>query len=276
MKNLFVFLWRQYFFFLFLTLEIISFTLIFKHNNYQQASFLNTTYEVTGSIYKTYRNISDYFYLKQVNKQLAEENARLHAKTLKSYIVENTKAVKVNDTVYKQQYQYICAKVISSTVNKGNNYLMLNQGYADGIHKDMGIITSDGVVGVVSEVSKNFCYVISILSKKLKISAKIKKDNQYGSITWNGINYRVGNMEDVPSHAKIKIGDTIITSGNSYIFPEGILVGTISDFKVNEGESFYSIKLKFMVDYNKINYVYVVDNLLKDEQKELEKSAKDE
>ncbi len=276
MRNLFVFIWRNYYFFLFLILEIVAFTLLIRHSKYQQAGFLNSAYRVSGSIHSTYTDITDYLHLKKINKQLADENTRLHLQSVKSVIITDNKSITKNDTVYKQQFEYLTAKVISSTVNKGNNYIMLNKGYRDGIRKDMGVITSNGVVGVVKDVSDNFCYVISMLSKKLKISGRIKKNNQFGSVTWNGSNYTIGGLDDVPSHAIFKKGDTIITSGNSYIFPEGIPIGSISDFKINEGESFFSIRLRFTVDYNSVNYVYVIKNLFKEEQDKLVNSTKDE
>ena len=276
MKNLFVFVWRNYYFFLFLLLEVFSFTLLIRHNNYQHADFINFTTRISGNINQSYQDITDYFNLKKVNKQLAEENTRLHAQTLKSFIIENMHETSVKDTVYKQQFQYLTAKVICNTVNKATNYILINKGSKDGIQRDMGVITSEGVVGVVKDVSENFSYVISVLNKKLKVSARIKRNNQCGSITWNGADYHICTLEDIPSHAIFKKGDLVISSGNSLIFPEGIPIGTITDYEIKNGESFYVLKVKLAVDFNSLNYVYIVKNLMKDEQVKLINATKDE
>lgn len=269
MRQLFAYLIKYYFFFLFLFLEIIAFILIANNNYYQGARMLNTANQFTGSINQTYNNIFDYLYLTDNNRILAEENARLHAMIEQSYVKFTTGEVLVNDTFYKQQYKYIDAKIISNSTGKRNNYMMLNKGFNQGIRNNMAVVSSNGIVGIVNGVSANFSSVMSLLHTETKISAKLKKNNASGSISWEGGSYKTGELTDIPSHIKIKTGDTVITSGFSLDFPEGIMIGTIASYNLNQGDNFYKIKLNFSTDFNKLDYVYVIKNLFKDEQLKL-------
>ena len=189
-----------------------------------------------------------------------------------SFLRNDTNTFWVNDTLYKQQYKYVVAKVVLNTVGKRNNYIMLDKGSRSGIQKDMAVITSRGVVGTVVNVSENFSWVMSMLNKHTRISGRIIKNGQMGTIVWNGVDHLYGTLTDIPAHVKIAKGDTIMSSGFSYIFPEGLMIGTISDFRVEQGDHFYTIPFKFSVDFNSLQYVYVVRNLMKNEQETLEKS----
>jgi rod shape-determining protein MreC len=202
---------------------------------------------------------------------LSEENARLLSESKKWYIKTDRNVFVYNDTIYKQQYRFISAKVISNTTNKRNNYLVLGKGSIDGISKDMGVITSSGIVGIVKEVSQNYCSVISVLHKDSRISAKIKKNGQIGTILWKGGNFRYGELIDIPTHIKPTLGDTIITSGYSTSFPEGIIIGTIADYKVEKGDNFYTIRVRFSSDFNSISYTSVIQNIMKDEINNIKK-----
>lgn len=265
MRHLFAYILKHYFFFLFLLLEIFSFSFVVQ-NNYQQASFINSANKITGSIFNTSNNINEYFSLKKANYSLAEENARLHDLLSDSYRITDTLIYYQKDTLF----QYISAKVINNSVNKQKNYLMLNKGSIHGIRKDMGVITSTGIVGTVIEVSKKFSIVISVLHINNKINARIKKNRHLGSIEWDGSYYREGLLTDIPTHVRLYKGDTIITSGNSFIFPEGILIGTVEEYYSKQGDKFNKARINFAVDYNNIYFVYVITNLMKEEQTQLE------
>jgi rod shape-determining protein MreC len=271
MKNFFDFLLRQYFFFLFIILEVISLILIVQNNYYQKSSFINTTNEISGNILTSFNNISQYFSLRETNRKLSEENARLLTESKKFYIKTEDRIFYYNDTLYRQQYQFISAKVIRNSTNKRNNFLTLNKGSNQGIEKGMGVVTSTGIVGIVKEVSPNFSSVISVLNKEIKVSAKMKKNGHIGTVVWEGGNYQYGQLIDIPTHVKPTLGDTIISSGFSTSFPEGILIGTISDFKIEKGDNFYTITIKFTTDYNSISYAYVIRNIMKNELDKLEK-----
>ncbi len=273
MKNIFVFIWRNHFVFLFLILQSFSVYLLVQNNDYQRASFINSANSVSGKFFSVYNGIREYFYLKQTNEDLAAENAELRKKQPNAFIRYDVKVFHIKDTVYRQQYTYRSAKVVNNTVNKRNNYLTLNRGSIHGMKKDMGVITPNGVVGIVKDVSENFCTVISMLHVNSKISAQIKNNNYYGSLVWNGNNASQVDLVDIPSHVKLHKGDTVVTTSFSKRFPEGIIVGTIEEFDLEAGDNFYTIKIKPGVDFRSVSNVYVVDNLLKNEQQQLEEDS---
>jgi len=247
-----------------------------QHNDYQKSSFINTTNDFFASVNQKINNIYDYFNLKEINRQLAEENAKLRSREIKSFNATDKNVFTVNDTTYKQDYTYIDAKVVNSSINRRKNYLTLNKGYLSGIKKDMGVISPDGVVGIVSDVSPNYATVMSVLHLDTKISAKLKKSGQIGSLVWPGINYRKGKLKDMPTHVVLHKGDTIVTSGFSAIFPEGINIGYVIGYNLKDGEMFYDVDLALAVDYNNLSYVYVVNNIFKTEQKLLENKTKND
>lgn len=276
MRNLLVFLWKYNLLFLFIILEVISISLFIENSYFQKAVFINSSNIISGTFYKMKSNISDYFNLKKVNADLAKENAELRSLSLNNYLKINNTIFTKNDTTYKLQYQYVSAKIINNSTNKRNNYLTLNIGRNQGITKDMGVISSKGIVGIVKDVSDNFSSVISVLHKDAKISAKIKKYGDVGSVLWNGYDYRRASLIDIPTHVPVLIGDTIITSGFSTVFPEGIVIGKVIDHRIESGNSFYTITIEFAEDFNNLSYVYVIKNFFTNEQKELEKRAQNE
>jgi rod shape-determining protein MreC len=269
MRQLLAFLIKNHFFFLFFLLEIIAFILIANHTFYQGARMFNTANQLTGNIYQTYNNVFDYLYLKENNRLLAEENVRLRNMNEQSFVKFTKGEINVNDTVYRQQYIFVDAKVISNSTGKRNNYLMLNKGFNQGIRNNMAVVSSNGIVGIVNGVSSNFSSVMSLLHSETKISAKLKKNNATGSVSWEGGSYKSGLLADIPSHILIKTGDTVITSGFSLDFPEGIVIGSITSYILNPGDNFYKIKINFSTDFNKLDNVYVIKNLFKEEQLKL-------
>jgi rod shape-determining protein MreC len=250
--------------------------MLVRNNYYQQAKFFIISKDISGSIQTTFNNITQYFSLAKTNKELADFNSRLLNLSMKSYVKIDTGTYIINDTLYKQEYKFLSAKVVNNSINRRNNYLTLNKGRNDSIENDMAVITSDGIVGIVKSVSANFASVISVLNSKIKISAKIKKNNYIGTLIWEGMDYRKGILKDIPSHAVLTKGDTIVTSGFSNIFPEGITIGTILYYKKDEGGNFYTIYVKFSNDMNKLNYVYVIKYLHKKEQTEIERATQND
>lgn len=272
MRNLIAFLWKNYFFFLFLILEAFAFFLIINNNYYQRRVIVNSTTDVTGNILQSYDNFTSYFNLKEVNRQLAEENAAFHNMSPEAFIRTDTNVFFRNDTLNHRHYRFISAKVISASVNRLNNYIKLNKGRTHGIEPDMAVVAPNGVIGQVVEVSDHFSSVMSVLNSQTRISAKLKKSNQVGSLYWNGEDYRMGKLIDIPSHVQFSIGDTVVTSGYSFIYPEGWLIGIVEDFSIEPGDNFFKIDVKFSVDYNNISYVYVVKNRFRNELMDLENS----
>jgi len=276
MRSLLLFIWKHYFFFVFLLLETFCIYLVVQNNYYQHATFINSSNNISAGILKTSQGVKDYFYLKAVNEGLAEENAELRSRLLESYSVIVNDSVTVNDTVLRQKYTFTSAKVVSNSTNRRNNYLTLDKGSKQGITKDMAVITNTGIVGQVKDVSDNFCTVMSMLHSKSIVSAKIKKDGSYGPLTWDGADFEIVTLSDIPTHVQLMPGDTIVTSAYSLTFPENIRIGTVVSKERKSGEYFYTVKVRLLTDFKKLTHVYIVKNMLKDEQQELERKSETE
>ncbi len=276
MRNLIRFIDRYSFFFLFLLFEVLAFTLLLKNNHYQQSAFLNATNELTGSLYNSYNDWEEYINLKEVNAALSEELRQQKRFEKNSLIKLFGQQIAINDTLFKRQYDLLSAQVINNSTHRQNNYITLNKGSLNGIEPGMGIVGLTGVVGIVKNVSEHFSSAVSVLHRNSKISAKLQRENYIGSMQWDGKNYLNGILNDIPNHANIKIGDTIVTSGYSSTFPPNIPIAQILEFDRPEGENFYQIKVKFINDFKQLSSVYVVKNLMLKEQKEIENQTVEE
>ncbi len=243
------------------------------HQGFQGSHVLNSSNLAIANVYETAANTKEYFYLKKENDKLALENSVLRNFLKSNYSVLPLKEFKKNDTLYKQQYSYLSAKVVNSSVNKRRNFLTLNIGTAQGITQDMAVMSSDGIVGIVTNASENFSSVMSVLHKDIKVNCQLKKDGSYGPLIWDGSDYRYCLLTDIPTHAKIKAGDSVITSELSGIFPEGIMVGTIDSYERRHNEDFYTAKVRLSADLKKVNHVYVIKNKFKTERDSLEKNS---
>jgi len=243
------------------------------HQGYQGSHVLNSANEGVASVYQTAANTKEYFSLKNENEKLAMENSVLRNFLKTNYSILPLKEFKRNDTLYKQQYSYLSAKVVNSSVNKRRNFITLNIGSAQGITQDMAVMSGQGIVGIVTNVSGNFASVMSVLHKDARVNCQLKKDGSYGPLIWDGKDYRYCLLTDIPTHAKIKAGDTVITSELSGIFPEGIMVGIIDSYERRQNEDFYTVKVKLSADLKKVNHVYVINNKFKTERDSLEKGA---
>ncbi len=270
MKNLLNFLYKNNFFFVFLFLEFICVFFMIKINGYQGSSLLNSSNKVSAKIYEVEAGAKEYLLLKDENERLAKMNTFLLNRIKLGYAAIPLKSYKKNDTLYKQEYEFMSGKAINSSVNKRNNYLTLNVGEAQGVAHDMAVITSDGIIGIVKDVSENFSSAMSILHKDVRVNCQLKKDGTYGPLIWDGKDYRFSNLTDIPTHAKIKKGDTVITSSLSGIFPEGIMVGTVDSYEQRPNESFYTVKVKLSADLKKVNHVSIIKYNYKTERDSLE------
>ncbi|MFN4931664.1 MAG: rod shape-determining protein MreC [Bacteroidia bacterium] len=273
MRNLLRFLWKYSNFVLFILMEVCCFYLIFQNNSFQRASWINSSNAFAGNVFTTVNSIKEYFALKETNELLAAENARLRTQSLGSYAKYITTKTIVGDTVLKQQYTYIPADVVNNSVNRRNNYLTLNRGYKQGITRDMAVITSNGIVGYIKDVSANYCTVLSILNKDAKISAKVKRYDELGSLIWEGGDYRYGLLQDIGTHVKIAKGDSIVTSNFSDIFPSNIMIGTVESYAPREGGEFYNIKVKYSANLKNVTHVYIINNILRQEKIQLEERS---
>ncbi|MCF8362424.1 MAG: rod shape-determining protein MreC [Prolixibacteraceae bacterium] len=274
MKSLLNFLIKYHVFFLFLLLELFSLTLIVRYNNFHKVSFLNSSNALTANVFDKAQSVVDYFNLKRINESLSEENARLREQ-LQSLLltdIENAAEYAIGvDTV-----EAYSAKVIRNSVNKQYNYLTLNKGASDGIEPDMGVVSADGVIGVVLDVSKNYSTVLSILNGRWAINAKHEKTNHFGPLRWDGRDPSFAYLEEIPYHVRINKGDKIITSGYSSIFPEGISIGVVEEVEHSSGDTFQEVKVRLSADFGGLFYVQVLKNKNKEERIELEKSTRNE
>tara|TARA_B100000902_G_scaffold395993_2_gene455845 strand:+ start:40647 stop:41426 length:780 start_codon:yes stop_codon:yes gene_type:complete len=258
MKNLLRFIQKFHVILLFILLESFCLTLYISNNQFQQSRFISYTQENVGKIFTYFSKVNQYINLSKENEYLRSQNAKLL--TLLSHETEKNS---------KPLFKYIPARIVSNSVYKNNNFILLNKGKLDGVKKNMGIITENGVIGIVSTISDNYSRAISILNKTSSISVIHKESMQNGSLTWNGMNYTIAEINDIPNHAKLKIGDTISTNGYSSIFPEGINIGTIISFTKGTENGLYNIKIKFLNDMNKEKDVYIINSIYKEEKKSL-------
>lgn len=264
MRNLFAFLRKYQFITLFFILEIFSIVLLVNSYSYHQSIAYQISSEFSGRILGFYSNITDYFSLKKENERLVEENARLRNQLNSSFLISDT-AIVFKDSLYRA----IPASVISTTVNRPNNYIMVSKGSKQGVELEMAAISSDGVAGFVVGVSKNYAVIMSVLHKNMRTSASIVKNGQLVNVVWQGPDYKIGKVIDIPSHIQLKEGDTLVTSGNSMIFPQGIMIGTIVEQLESENKGLGKASLKFTTDFNSLKNVYLIKNLMKDEQEML-------
>lgn len=273
MRNLIEFLSKNSIIFIFLFLEVISFIFLVKNNNYQNSKVLNSSNFLVGNLYATVDNINDYFNLKEVNVELAEQNAKLQSTNIKSFTKIFGTTVEINDTTYSQKYVFTSAKVINNSTNKRENYITLDKGGINGIKAGMGVISANGIIGTVKNVSENFSSIMSVLHEKNSVSVKIKKSGYIGALVWELGDYQTAKLNDIPNHVQLNKGDTIITSGYSLIYPEGVVVGWVDDFELPEGNNFYNININFSVDYKKLSHVFIVKSWTKEEQQKLEEET---
>ncbi len=218
--------------------------------------------------------LKEYIHLKDDNASLAEDNARLR-NSLKDALYENdTLHTTIVDSTNHQQYNFITAKVINNSVNRRNNYLTLNKGSMQGIKPEMGVISSDGIVGIVKQVSPHFCTVMSLLHKDARISAKIKRNDFFGSLVWEGGSPFFASLKEIDKTVPVQKGDTIVTTSFSSIFPAGIMIGRITDSRVAAGSNFHDIEVHLSTPFQKLSHVYIINNILKEEQRTLEANNK--
>ena len=269
MKEIIKLILKYHFTIIFILLEIVSFSLIIRHNEYQRAIFSESASNLFGNVSSTITSIKDYFRLKEMNESLANENILLKNRLEEYELLRDTI---IHGTVVQDSipvYEYIGAKQVNATYNRTKNYITLNRGRKNGLQKEMAVCTPEGIVGLIQDLSDHFAVVIPLINVDSRISAKIKKNNYYGSLQWDGNDYAYSYLNDIPYHVEVNAGDTIVTSGLSKIFPEGIVVGYVESVD-KETANFLKIKVKLAVDFKRINHVYVILNNKKNEQTSLE------
>jgi len=272
MRNLLAFFLKYQFFSLFILLEILSFVMLMNSFSYQRMLSFNAASDISGDVFNSYHEMAEYFDLKKQNQQLLTENVLLHNLLLTSFLPSDTNYRGEKDS----SYRYIPAIVIRNTVNHINNFIVLNKGKNQGIQKEMGVLSGKGIAGIIIGVSENYSLAISLLNTHSHISARIKKNDQLVNVIWSERQGPLGEVVDIPAHIQLNRGDTIITSGNSFIFPAGLNIGIIHDFEKNKNHSLNKAVLQYSTDFNSLHYVYIIKSLEKKEKMKLLEEIKDE
>lgn len=272
MKEIIKLILKYHFTIIFILLEAISFSLIVQHNNYQRTVFSGRTATFFCYISSMISNIDNYFSLRETNEKLVAENTDLknRIESFRSAVDGQENRMLAEDSLFFDvDYRYQSAQMVNSSFNKTKNYITLDKGSSDGVDKEMAVCSRDGVVGIIQNTSRHYARVLPLINTNLRVSAKLKKNGYYGSLQWDGNDYRYSYLNDIPFHVDVTQGDTVVTSGFSSIFPEGELIGFVETVN-KETANFLTIKVKLAVDFKKISDVYVVANLNKSEKLQLE------
>ncbi|MFN9109823.1 MAG: rod shape-determining protein MreC [Bacteroidota bacterium] len=279
MRNLIAFLRRHSIFLLFVLTEVLCFALLFRYNRYQQSVYLNKSSEITGRLQKRYSNVEQYFNLEEENVSLRKKIVELQNRLSDNFqSADTSREIKTGkfkqDSVWKERkYLYMDAMVINNSISQPNNYLTLHRGSKQGIKPGMVVVGPEGIVGTVLDVSTNFSYVMSLLHKQSRVSAGLRKTGETGRIEWDGADPRFVQLKDISKSSKPIKGDTVETSVFSD-FPPGIPVGVIEKVIPDKINAFYSIQVRLFTNFSKVRHVFIVENLQRDEQVELEKRSK--
>lgn len=259
---------------IFFFLEFFALFLVFKKNIYHKTIFAETSTNFTGFVNEKVAAVTHFVNLPVFNKELQEENSYLREQLVHLGIDKaRTKKFYRSDTLgYNQTYSFIPTEVINNSITQSQNQLTINKGRVDGIEKGDGIMTNNGVVGIVSYAGKNFSRAISLLNKDIKINARIKGNEFFGSLVWDGKDPRYVQLLEIPKYIDVKIGDTIETDGKSPVFPEGIMIGKVVSKKIDEVSGELKIQVKLKQNFANLSHAYVVTNLFKEQIQEVEKS----
>jgi rod shape-determining protein MreC len=255
--------------------------MLFSYNRYHHSVYSGVANEITGKITRQYNNIEYYFQLKRTNDSLVKANEILYNKLREDFDMPNTASrlsidsIKVDSLLTQRKYLYMQAKVIGNSVSQSNNFIQVHRGSSQGLTRDLGVTdVSNAVVGTIVDVSDNYAVVMSLLHGQSNISAKLKKTGETGSIVWDGKEINVVILREISKVVKVSKGDTIITSGFSDKFPYGLLIGTVREIINDKSSSTYSIKVKTAANFYNLQYVYIINNLQKEEARQLLNKAK--
>jgi rod shape-determining protein MreC len=279
LRNIFLFIQRYFTFISFLVLQIICIILLSRSSESHNSFFSTAANEVTGRINRQYSGVTQYFALRETNRLLAEENAQLRNLLKDNFIDTVAKPIIVTDSTTRdssgrtRKFRFLPAHVIGNTVTLQNNYLTIERGTLQGVKKGMAVTSPQGIVGVVVDAGPNISRIMSLLHRKSKVSAMLKKDGVAGSLEWDGADPSYLLLTDIPKSSVIKTGDTVLTSTYSSNFPSRLPIGTVSKINSDTESNFYTLRIKTAVNFFSIQYVYLIDNAFYQEQFDLEQST---
>lgn len=269
MKNLIAFIMRYSAWFVFAIYAIISLLLLVTGNNYQRSVYLTSANIVTGTIYEGASQVTGYFHLKSINKDLQANNALLQNEVLNLKNQLAQYRVLASDSIlpitYPDRFGYVAAAVINNNTSHPKNFFTINKGSKDGIKSGMGVVDHNGIAGIVNVTGPHMSRVISLLNEAQHFSVKLKDTEFVGSMCWKGGDPTIGYVEEIPRHAVFNLGDTIVTSGYSTTFPEGIPVGKVLARVKSGDDSFFTLKVKLATDFRSLSTVRVIKDIYKTE-----------
>lgn len=280
MRNLIEFLAKHHHWFVFILLEAISFTLLFRYNSYQNSVWFSSANVVTGKVYEWSSQLEKFFSLTTVNQHLTQRNLALEQKVVElseklTAVTKDSSYVKADVNQQLSQFKQIPAKVVSNSLKDANNLMTIDKGSADGVRKDMGVVSGTGVVGIVYLVSPHYSVVIPLLNTKSNVSCKIENRDYFGFLNWQGGSTNQAFLDDIPRHARFKLHENIVTSGYSSVFPPGILVGKILHVYNSPDGVSYRLCVQLATDFSTLRDVSVIDNTLMKERIEVMRAARD-
>ena len=279
MRNLLNFLIKYNYWLLFILLEAISMIMLIRFNNYQSSVFFTSANHISGIIYEGVNEITSYFGLHDINKDLVKRNIELElqveelSKSLRQY-TQDTAAIHRLREGALHDFRICAASVVNNSVTKSDNYITINKGSDDRIKPEMGVVSGTGVVGIVYMTSRRFSLVLPVLNTKSNISCKISRTDYFGTLKWEGGSPLYAWVKDMPRHSEFTLGDTIVTSGHSAVFPEGIPVGTVDDMEDSHDGLSYRLKVRLFTDFARLEDVNVIQSSVGTEQTQLEDSIK--
>jgi rod shape-determining protein MreC len=280
MRNIFLFIRRHFIFLSFAILQGFALWMLFSYNRFHKVVFLGIASEVTGTVNTQVDKVDDYFHLREENQRVHHMNDSLMNLLRSNYNIPDTlktirtDSLRVDSLVQYRRYIYRDAKVVYNSVNFENNYLQLNRGSNQGIKENMAVISSDGaVIGIIINTSPNFSQVLSLLHTKSRVPAQLKKTGTTGTIRWDTEDPRFLTLEGISKDVDVKRGDTVLTSRYSYNYPPGFIVGRVAQVNIDKSSGFYSLKVQTAVNFSRIQQVFVIENLQRDEQQQLEKDT---
>lgn len=265
MKNIVALLRRFYLFLLFLGLQAIALTMLFRNNRFHGAEFVRHSSDWVGSIYSQRAQLSQYLRLGEINDQLSLENAQLRSEAQENYWNLRTEADTLKDTTSIQRYIYRTAKVVNASVNREKNYIVIDRGILGNVKADMGVISAGNIVGVVRSASEHFAVVMPVIHSDFKASVRLRKSGAFGSLVWRGGDAQIADVIDIPKNIPVAPGDTIVTSGYSTYFPANIHVGTV-EWVDDSDNDYHLIKVRMGADFRRLDHVLVVSDIFKQEQ----------
>lgn len=279
MRNLLNFLLKYDYWLLFIFLEVVSTILLFRFNSYQGSVFFTSANQVSGTVYKGVNEITSYFGLHGINRDLVQRNIQLEleveqlSKALHEYVKDTVAIARLREGVL-QHYTLCPARVVNNSVTFSDNYITIDKGATDGVATEMGVVSGSGIVGIVYQTSSHFSLVLPVLNTKSSISCKIHRTDYFGTLKWEGGSSQYAWVKDIPRYSEFTLGDTVVTSGHSAVFPEGIPVGVVDDMADSHDGLSYRLKVRLFTDFARLNDVSVIRSKAGVEQAALEDSVK--